>query len=326
MGHSMNGGVAEWGYPSWMDAVATPTLATVYRPRHPLNLRQTLSPLSRGTMDPSHRWDGPALWRTVNTTAGVATLHLVDRGGEIHATAWGPGAEIAIAGVPELCGQGDDWSGLDLSPHPFLAEVLRTSPGLRLLRTNNVLEALIAAILEQKVTNIEARRAWRYLLTKYGTEPPGPAPHGMRVIPSAEAWRRIPSWEWHRAGVGPQRSETAVKVASVAASLERTLALGRGGIEVAKKLRSLPGVGVWTAAETTQRSHGDPDSPSVGDYHLPALVGYALVGKPVDDDGMLELLAPYAGHRQRVMRLIMASGVRKPMRGPRMTIQDHRAH
>ena len=148
----------------------------------------------------------------------------------------------------------------------------------------------------------------------------------MRVFPDAAVWRRIPSWEWHKAGVGPQRSATAVRAASVAASLERTLGLGRGGVDVAAKLRSLPGVGVWTAAETTQRSHGDPDSPSVGDYHLPAIVGIALIGKPVDDDGMLELLEPFAGHRQRVMRLIEVSGVRKPMRGPRMTIQDHRAH
>ncbi len=95
---------------------------------------------------------------------------------------------------------------------------------------------------------------------------------------------------------------------------------------MARRLRSIHGVGVWTAAETTQRAHGDPDSPSVGDYHLPATVGIALIGTPVDDDGMLELLEPYAGHRQRVMRLIEASGIRKPMRGPRMTVQDHRAH
>jgi 3-methyladenine DNA glycosylase/8-oxoguanine DNA glycosylase len=301
-------------------------VATVYRPRHPLNLRQTLSPLMRGAMDPTHRWDGAALWRTANTSAGAATLHLQQRGNEVHATAWGPGADIVIAGVPELCGEGDDWSELDLRPHPFLAEVLRGLPGLRLLRTNAVFEALMAAIFEQKVTGIEARRAWRYLHAKYGTEPPGPAPQGMRVFPDEEVWRRIPSWEWHRAGVGPQRAETAVRVASVAASLERTLALGRGGVEVARALRSVRGVGVWTAAETTQRAHGDPDSPSVGDYHLPAVVGYALLGMPVDDDGMLELLEPYAGHRQRVMRLIEASGIRKPMRGPRMTIQDHRGH
>ncbi|MCU1549635.1 MAG: DNA-3-methyladenine glycosylase 2 family protein [Glaciihabitans sp.] len=298
----------------------------VYVPRHPLNLRQTLSPLARGSMDPTHRWEGAALWRTVNTVLGAATLHLVERAGEIHATAWGPGAEIVLDGVPELCGHGDDWDGFDVSGNGYLAELLRKAPGLRLLRTNSVFEAMLAAILEQKVTGIEARRAWRYLITKYGAVPPGPAPQGMRVFPDAGVWRRIPSWEWHRAGVGPQRSETAVRASSVAASLERTLSLGRGGAEVAQSLRSLPGVGVWTAAETTQRSHGDPDSPSVGDYHLPAIVGIALIGKPVDDDGMLELLAPYAGHRQRVMRLIEVSGVRKPMRGPRMTIQDHRRH
>jgi 3-methyladenine DNA glycosylase/8-oxoguanine DNA glycosylase len=299
---------------------------TVYRPGHPLNLRQTLSPLVRGPNDPTHRWEGPALWRTVNTEAGPATLHVVQRGDDIHATAWGAGAAIAIAGVPELCGAGDDWSELDLSPHPYLWEVWRGMPGLRLLRTNAVFEALMAAIFEQKVTSIEARRSWRHLLTKFGTEPPGPAPQGMRVFPGAEVWRRIPSWEWHKAGVGPQRSATAMRASVVASSLERTLGLGRGGVDVAKKLRSLPGVGVWTAAETTQRSHGDPDSPSVGDYHLPSTVGLALIGMPVDDDGMLELLEPYAGHRQRVMRLIVATGIHKPLRGPRMTIQDHRGH
>ena len=301
-------------------------MRSTYAPRHPVNLQQTLRPLGRGTLDPTLRWEGSAVWRTMNTPDGAATLHLVATADGIRATAWGAGAERAIAGVPELCGEGDDWSELDVSSTPFLAEALRRSPGLRLLRTNAVFEALIPAILEQKVTGIEARRAWRQLITKYGEVAPGPAPEGMRVFPSADVWRRIPSWDWHRAGVGPQRSETAVRVSRVASSLERTLTLGRGGVEVATKLRSLPGVGIWTAAETTQRSHGDPDSPSVGDYHLPAVVGWALIGKPVDDDGMLELLAPWAGHRQRIMRLIAVSGFRKPTFGPRMTIQDHRGH
>ena len=174
------------------------------------------------------------------------------------------------------------------------------------------------------MTSREARIAWRYLLARYGEEPPGPAPAGMRVFPSSEVWRRVPSWEWHKAGVGPQRSDTAMRVTSVASSLERTLDLGRGGAEVERKLRSILGIGVWTAAETMQRTHGDPASPSVGDYHLPALVGWALIGTPVDDDGMLELLEPWRGHRQRVMRLITASGFTKPKFGPRMTIQDHR--
>jgi 3-methyladenine DNA glycosylase/8-oxoguanine DNA glycosylase len=303
-----------------MDAIET-----VYRPGHPLNLRQTLSTLVRGGTDPTHRWDGPALWRTANTAAGPATLHLVQRGDEIHATAWGAGAEIVIGGVPELCGEGDDWSDLDLSPHPYLIEVQRNAPGLRLTRTRAVFEALVNAIFEQKVSSIEARRSWRLIVGKFGTEPPGPAPQGMRVFPDASAWRRIPSWEWHKAGVGPDRAQTIVRVAAVADSLERTLPLGRGGAPVAQKLRSLPGVGVWTAAETTQRSHGDPDSPSIGDYHTPSTVGLALAGKPVDDAGMIELLEPYAGHRQRVVRLIELTGLRAPARGPHVQLRDYRA-
>src|SRR5665213_478542 len=173
-------------------------LATVYRPRSPINLRQTLAPLMRGAWDPTHRWVGAELWRTMNTAVGPATLHLVQRDDEISATAWGSGAALAIAGIPELCGQGDDWSELDLSPHPYLREILRGMPGLRLTRTNAVFEALMAAIIEQKVTSIEARHSWRVLLTKFGAEAPGPAPQGMRVFPTAQVWRRIPSWEWHK--------------------------------------------------------------------------------------------------------------------------------
>jgi 3-methyladenine DNA glycosylase/8-oxoguanine DNA glycosylase len=301
-------------------------VTTVYAPRQPVHLGQTLRPLVRGHLDPTMRTDSGGVWRTLLTPLGPATLHLRSRAGAVEATAWGSGAEWAISGVPELLGEGDDWSGLDVSANPFLADTLRRNPGLRLLRTRQVFEMLLIAILEQKVTGIEARRAWRTLVTKFGDPAPGPAPEGMRVFPSAERWRLVPSWEWHRAGVGPQRSATIMRAARVAASLERTLADGRGGPVVAAKLRSIPGIGVWTAAETTQRAHGDADSPSVGDYHLPAVVGWALIGEPVDDDGMLELLAPWNGQRQRVMRLIEASGFRKPAFGPRMTIQDHRRH
>lgn len=300
--------------------------STTFTPEYPLDLAATLSPLRRGVRDPTFRALEGGYWRTQRTPHGPASLHLERRGASVIARAWGAGAAWAIEGVPELLGAGDDWSGLDVGGTPLLAESLRRNPGLRLTRTRQVAEALFAAVLEQKVTGVEARRSWVSLLTEFGDPAPGPVPEGMRVFPTTAAWRRIPSWAWHRAGVGPQRSDTLMRVASVAASVERTLELGRGGPAVERALRSIPGVGVWTAAETMQRAHGDPDSPSVGDYHLPALVGWALLGRPVDDDGMLELLEPWAGHRQRIMRLITASGVRKPSFGPRMTIQDHRSH
>jgi 3-methyladenine DNA glycosylase/8-oxoguanine DNA glycosylase len=264
--------------------------------------------------------------RVARTPLGPGTLCLSTTRSEVRATAWGPGAEWLIDGVPELLGHGDDWSGLDVSGNAFLREARRRSPGLRLTRGRQVVQVLVPAVLEQKVTSTEAWRAWRQLVRAHGDPAPGPAPEGMVVPPSAETWRRVPSWEWHRAGVGPQRSATVMRVCAVASSLERVVELGRGGPEVEARLRSVPGVGVWTSAETTQRALGDADSPSVGDYHLPALVGWALIGRPVDDDGMLELLEPWRGHRERVVRLISASGFSKPRFGPRMTIQDHRRH
>ena len=202
----------------------------------------------------------------------------------------------------------------------FLADARHRQPGLRLCRTNTVVAMLVPAIMEQKVTSRQAWGAWRYLLRRHGTPAPGPAPAGMVVPPSADEWARIPSWEWHRAGIEPGRSATVMRAVRVAPALERTLALGRGGSVVAARLQSIPGVGVWTAAETTQRSHGDPDSPSVGDFHVPALVGWALTGGPVDDDGMLELLEPWRGHRHRVVRLIGGSGL--PQAGFRSAHDD----
>ena len=130
-----------------------------------------------------------------------------------------------------------------------------------------MLEALIPAIIEQRVPGADAFRSWRLLVSKYGTPAPGPAPAGMRVPPSAHVWRHIPSWEFHRANVDPRRAQTVVTCARRAASLERLVS--RPTVQAREALMSLPGVGEWTAAETAQRAFGDADAVSVGDYHIP---------------------------------------------------------
>jgi 3-methyladenine DNA glycosylase/8-oxoguanine DNA glycosylase len=146
----------------------------------------------------------------------------------------------------------------------------------------------------------------------------------MRVPPSADVWRGIPSWELHLANVDPGRARTLVACAQRAEALERLSA--RPAEQARAAMTSLPGVGEWTAAETTQRAFGDADALSVGDYHLAKVVGWTLLGHPIDDPAMVELLEPLRPHRHRAVRLLEVSGVaRNPRFGARMAIPDLRA-
>ncbi len=305
--------------------LAEPQVESVWRPREPVDLSETLAPLRRGAGDPALRLLPGQAWRASGTPNGPGTLHLRQRDdGTVTASGWGPGGEWLVAGAPELLGRGDDWSGLDVSANPLLARAQHRHPGLRLCRTGLVWEALVPAVLEQKVVGLDAWRSYRELLWRFGSPAPGPAPDGMRVLPDPARWRAVPSWEFHRAGVDPKRAATTMRAARAADALQRTVVTGRGGPAATDVLQAVPGIGAWTAAEVVQRAHGDPDTVSVGDFHLAHLVGAALTGRRTDDAGMLALLEPWRGHRQRVVRLIGASGAGRQRFGPRMSRVDHR--
>jgi 3-methyladenine DNA glycosylase/8-oxoguanine DNA glycosylase len=282
----------------------------------------TLAPLRRGPRDPCFQLPGDGtIWRTSLLASGPVAAQISRAApNAAHCVAWGSGAAEFIETLPALLGVDDDAS--DFVPRdPTVAEAHRRLPHLRLGRTGQVLEALIPAIIEQRVPGADAFRSWRLLVSKYGTPAPGPVPGGMRVPPSAEEWRHIPSWEFHRANVDPRRAQTVVACARRATSLERLAA--RPAAQAREAMRSLPGVGEWTAAETAQRAFGDADALSVGDYHVSKMIGWTLLGHPVDDAVMLELLEPMRPHRHRVVRLLEASGLAyEPRRGPRLPVQQ----
>lgn len=308
--------------------------AVRWHPGSPFRLDQTLFPLMRGAADPSFAKDSAGFWMAFTTPSGPVTLRLSSAGvaadAFVDAQAWGPGAADAVAGVPGLLGAGDDWSAFDAPDfHATLPRIVREARrrnlAVRLPSTGRMVDSLVPTILEQKVTTLEARRAYRYLMYRYGKPAPGPrTPTGLLVPPTASDWLAVPSWEWHKAGVGPQRSATVMRALRSAVALERLTALD--STQAGEKLQTIPGIGIWTAAEVVQRTHGCPDSISVGDYHLAAYVGYALTGRKTDDPGMLRLLEPWRGQRQRLVRMLYLSGFHKPTFGPRMTVQDHRGH
>ncbi|QIV82288.1 DNA-3-methyladenine glycosylase family protein [Mycolicibacterium frederiksbergense] len=281
----------------------------------------TLSPLRRGSGDPCFQLIDGDTWRTSMTRTGAVTARIRKTAPDVvECEAWGPGAAEFLDGFGALLGSEDDTLGFDPA-EPTVAEAYRRVPHLRLGRTGRVLEALIPAVLEQRVYGKDAFRAWRLLTTKFGAPAPGPAPAGMRVPPTAEVWRRIPSWEFHLANVDPGRARTVVGCAQRADALERL-----HPARAAAGLTSLPGVGVWTAAETMQRAFGDADALSVGDYHLSKVVGLSLLGRPIDDAEMVELLEPLRPHRHRAVRLLEAGGLAvRQRRGPRQAIPNLRA-
>lgn len=295
-----------------------------WRPPWPCPATSILLQHRRGGGDPTYRIDASGRhWRGIRTPQGAATLVVERRPGlgEVYAEAWGPGAEWVLAGLPELLGAADDVSGFE-PRHPVLVEAWRRHGHWRLGRTGLIMEALLPAIIEQKVTGQEAFAGFRRLVRRHGEPAPGPgAELDLWVQPTAEAVRSIASWEWLALHVDPARSRAVVQAARVADALERCA--GRPGDETDRRLRSLPGVGVWTSAEVRQRAQGDADAVSFGDYHVAKDIGWALTGAPVDDAALEQLLEPWRPHRGRVQALVAMAGLRRPRRGPRMAPRTH---
>ena len=287
-----------------------------YPIRHPLDLRLTLAPLRRGSYDPTIRLSTGRAWRATRTLDGPASVALVHAGDELRAEAWGPGADRLLADIPALLGLDEDLAAIPTG-HPLIARLARRDTGIRIPRTLAVVESLVPAILEQKVTSDEAHRATIGLIRAHGEPAPGPAEWRLRLPPAPATLAALPYYAYHPFGIERRRAELIRRIASRASWFEAIVDLPLP--DAYARLTAVPGIGPWTAAEVGVRALGDADAVSVGDFHLPNLVAYALAGEPRGNDTrMLELLEPYRGQRARVMRLLELSGIRPPRYGPRL--------
>ena len=308
----------------------------------PYDLWLTLRPLQRGSLDPTMTRDSSGIWRGLLTPEGPASMrieaHQERNSAEVVVQTYGPGASWAAHIAPDLVGAGDKpeqfrqklvelrqdhtWTDEQRQAIEFVTDAYQRT-AWRMPKSHGLWEALLAAVLEQKVTSKESWGAWRTLVRDFGDPAPGPVPEGLRVAPTPRQVRRVPSWSWRRMAVDRPRSDTLMRLCRMESTLARIPQLHL--TEVREILTKVRGVGEWTYAELAQRALGDSDAVSVGDYHLARFVTHSILGRRDGTDAeMLTLLAPFAGDRFRAVRMVEIAGRMPPRRGPRMSVPAYR--
>ena len=178
-------------------------------------------------------------------------------------------------------------------------------------QTPTVLDALLPTIFGQRVKVYEARRSWGRIVRALDERAPGPRP--LWLPPDPKRLVRAPSWWFAQHGVDDKRARALVESSRHAAKIDAA-----GPDRLPELFRLIQGLGPWTLGNVTLRAFGDPDALIVGDYNLPHAVTYFFTGAPRGTDAqMLELLAPFTGHRGRTVLMLKSSGQHPPRFGPK---------
>jgi 3-methyladenine DNA glycosylase/8-oxoguanine DNA glycosylase len=287
----------------------------------PIDLLRSLRPLVASSSDPTIRLRPDRVVRAGRTPDGPATLDIrrvADQ--RFVADATGPGRAWALEHAPDLLGAADHLDGFDARAHRMVARAHHARRDLRMVRSGRVEDVLVPTILAQRVTSEEAARSWTRLVRAWGQPAPGPIP--LRLPPSADELASRPYWDFHRLGVERARAERIAGACRHLDVLQAAIDPARDdGLTVTERLARVPGIGPWTAALVARIAAGDPDTVEVGDYNTKDHVVHALTGRPRgSDEEMLEVLAPFTGHRGRVIRLLLSTAPRPPRFGPRRRV------
>ncbi|MDI5943140.1 DNA-3-methyladenine glycosylase 2 family protein, partial [Micromonospora sp. DH15] len=257
--------------------MSEPSARRALRPPAGYRLAASVRPLTFSTYDPCARIAAGTFWWAARTPAGPATLALRPAAaGELLAEGYGPGADWVVERADAVAGLRDDLTGFAerAAAHPVVARLAARHPGLRMPATGQVFARALRAILEQKVTGTEAYRAYAATVRHFGEPAPGPM-QPLLLPPDPAAVAAAPYWVFHPFGVEQKRADTLRRAAAEAARLERCA----DAAEATRRLTAVPGIGAWTAAEVVRIAYGDPDAVSVGDYHVPNTVAWALAGE-----------------------------------------------
>lgn len=278
--------------------------------------------------DPTHHRADRSFAKAILTPEGPGTMRVSwATDGDLLAEAWGDGAAWLLGHADAWVGLRDDLTGFDPTLHPKVDRWWRDHGRVRLPSIGVIWQELVLVLLGQRVTTEEASKSWYRMCRTWGEPAPGPCE--LVLPPTPEVVSHLAYTDLHRVNVERRRAEAIMLAARRANRLEEAATMPIG--DALERLAALPGLGAWTATATALSSHGDPDVIVLRDYGLPTLVNFAFTGdsKRLDpdrggDEVMQAHLAPWAGHRQRIIRLIMNAGVAVPRRAAKALNPDIR--
>ena len=152
-----------------------------------------------------------------------------------------------------------------LAKDPMLAALIRKRPGLRVPGAWDGFELAMRAVLGQQITVSAAAVLAGRLVSEYGERLKEPAGDLTHVFPKAGVLARA---KLMRLGMPRSRAETLSAVASAAAADAHFFDATRELEEAVKRLRSIRGVGEWTAQYIALRQLREPDAFPAADIGL----------------------------------------------------------
>lgn len=263
-----------------------------------------------GSGDPTTQRDGPRVLHASWTPEGPVTLCFEPAPSAIDVSAYGQGATYALQHAGGLLGDADEG---DWAKGTALERAIAKTGGVSMTRALSLADVALRVVFGQRVTSREANAGYRALVKTHGQ--PAPGPYDLMLPPRGRTLATLPYYELHRFGVERKRALTMQMLGKREKYFEDCRELPFDEMEA--RLEKLRGIGVWTIG-CIRAEFGDADAVQVGDFHLPNLVCWGLAREERGDDSrMLELLQPYAGNRQRAIRVLHRVVGHAPRRGPK---------
>jgi DNA-3-methyladenine glycosylase II len=226
----------------------------------------------------------------------------IDADGDLSASTW----QLVQAALPSLL-------GLRIDPAPFAALVhddpqfaplVARQPGLRIVQSASVFEALTWAIIGQQINLPFAIRLRRTFISQAGRAHSS----GIHCYPEALDVARLAPEALTAHQFSRAKAETLLRVARLAADGALALAQDDDPALAAAQLLAIKGIGPWTVNYTLLRGYGFADCSLEGDVAVRSALGRLLgmAGKP-DQATTQAWLARYRPQRTMAAAYLWAS-------------------